>query len=100
VAQRTHEIGIRMALGARPGQVQRLVVVQGMRIVLVGAAFGLALAGWASRFLGSQVYGVTATDPVTFLVVPIVLLLVALVANLVPALRATRIDPLEALRYE
>jgi putative ABC transport system permease protein len=100
VAQRTHEIGIRMALGARPGQVQRLVVVQGMRIVLLGAAFGLALAGWASRFLGSQVYGVTATDPTTFLVVPILLLLVALVANLVPALRATRVDPLEALRYE
>jgi putative ABC transport system permease protein len=100
VAQRTHEIGIRMALGARPGQVWRLVVVQGMRIVLIGAAFGLALAGWASRFLGSQVYGVSATDPVTFLVVPILLLLVALVANWLPALRATRIDPLEALRYE
>jgi putative ABC transport system permease protein len=100
VAQRTHEIGIRMALGARPGQVRRLVVVQGMRIVLLGAAFGLALAGWASRYLGSQVYGVTATDPVTFLVVPILLLLVALVANWLPALRATRVDPLEALRYE
>jgi putative ABC transport system permease protein len=100
VAQRTHEIGIRMALGARPDQVRRLVVLQGMRIVLVGTALGLALAGWASRYLGSQVYGVTATDPVTFLVVPILLLLVALVANLVPALRATRVDPLEALRYE
>ncbi len=100
VAQRTHEIGIRMALGARPGQVRRLVVLQGMRIVLVGTALGLALAGWASRYLGSQVYGVTATDPMTFVVVPILLLLVALVANLVPALRATRVDPLEALRYE
>jgi putative ABC transport system permease protein len=100
VEQRTHEIGIRMALGARPGQVQRLVILQGMRIVLVGAAFGLALAGWASRYLGSQVYGVTATDPATFLVVPILLLLVALLANLVPALRATRVNPLEALRYE
>ena len=100
VTQRTHEIGIRMALGARPGQVQLLMILQGMRIVLVGAAFGLALAGWASRFLGSQIYGVTATDPMTFLVVPILLLFVALVANWLPALRATRVDPLEALRYE
>jgi putative ABC transport system permease protein len=100
VEQRTHEIGIRMALGARPAQVRSLVVVQGMKIVLLGAAFGLALAGWASRFLGGQVYGMSATDPATFLVVPIVLLLVALVANWLPALRATRVDPLEALRYE
>ncbi|MES1245810.1 MAG: ABC transporter permease [Acidobacteriota bacterium] len=100
VEQRTHEIGIRMALGARPGQVRRLVILQGMRIVLVGAAFGLILAGGASRFLGSQVYGVTATDPMTFLAVPILLLAVALVANWLPALRATRVDPLEALRYE
>jgi putative ABC transport system permease protein len=100
VAQRTHEIGIRMALGARPNQVLQLVVVQGMRIVLIGAAFGLALAGWASRFLRDHVFGVSATDPVTFLLVPAVLLLVALVANWLPALRATRVDPLEALRYE
>jgi putative ABC transport system permease protein len=100
VAQRTHEIGIRMALGARRGQVLRLMVVQGMRVVLLGAALGLALAGWATRYLGGQVYGVTATDPMTFLAVSILLLLVALAANLLPAMRATRVDPLEALRYE
>ena len=100
VAQRTHEIAIRMALGARPNEVLKLVVVQGMRIVLIGAAFGLALAGWASRFLRDQVFGVSATDPVTFLLVPVILILVALVANWLPALRATQVDPLEALRYE
>lgn len=100
VTQRTHEIGIRMALGARPDQVRRLVVGQGMRLVLIGAALGLGGAWFLSRFLREQVYGVSATDPVTFVVVPLVLLLVALVANWLPALRATRVDPLEALRYE
>ncbi|HWM90009.1 MAG TPA: ABC transporter permease [Thermoanaerobaculia bacterium] len=100
VAQRTHEIGIRMALGARPDQVRRLVVFQGMRMVLIGAVVGLALALFATRFLRDQVYGVSATDPVTFAVVPLVLIGVALLANWLPALRATRVDPLEALRYE
>lgn len=100
VAQRTHEMGIRLALGARPGQVRRMVLLQGMRVVLISSAVGLALALYATRFLREQVYGVSATDPVTFAIVPLVLLAVALVANLVPALRATRVDPLEALRYE
>jgi putative ABC transport system permease protein len=101
VAQRTHEIGIRMALGARRGEVLRLVVRQGMGLVLAGAALGLVLAwlvmhGW----LRSRAFGVSATDPLTFLLVPLALCAVALVANVVPAQRATRVDPLEALRYE
>lgn len=100
VAQRTHEMGIRLALGARPDQVRRMVLLQGMRVVLISSAVGIAAALFATRFLREQVYGVSATDPVTFAVVPLVLLAVALVANWVPALRATRVDPLEALRYE
>ena len=100
VAQRTHEMGIRMALGARPGQVRRMVLIQGMRVVLISSAIGLGAALFATRFLREQVYGVSATDPVTFAVVPLVLFAVALVANWVPAMRATRVDPLEALRYE
>ncbi len=100
VAQRTHEIGIRMALGARPREVLRLVVRQGMTLVLLGVVAGLALAGYAVRFLSDQMYGMSAFDPMTFALVPLVLAAVALVANLLPALRATRVDPLEALRYE
>jgi putative ABC transport system permease protein len=100
VAQRTHEMGIRLALGARRGQVLQMVVVQGMRLVLIAAAVGLAAAFYLTRFLREQVYGVSATDPLTFVVVPLVLLTVALLANWLPALRATRVDPLEALRYE
>jgi ABC-type antimicrobial peptide transport system permease subunit len=100
VAQRTHEMGIRLALGARPGQVQRMVLLQGMRVVLISSAVGIAAALFATRFLREQVYGVSATDPATFAIVPLVLLAVALLANWVPALRATRVDPLEALRYE
>jgi len=100
VAQRTHEMGIRLALGARPGQVQRMVLLQGMRVVLISSAVGIAAALFATRFLRGQVYGVSATDPATFAIVPLVLLAVALLANWVPALRATRVDPLEALRYE
>ena len=100
VAQRTHEMGIRLALGARPGQVQRMVLLQGMRVVLISSAIGIAAALFATRFLREQVYGVSATDPATFAIVPLVLLAVALLANWVPALRATRVDPLEALRYE
>jgi putative ABC transport system permease protein len=100
VAQRTHEMGIRMALGASPDQVRGMILMQGMRVVLISSAIGLGAAFFATRFLREQVYGVSATDPATFAVVPLVLLAVALVANLVPALRATRVDPLEALRYE
>jgi putative ABC transport system permease protein len=100
VAQRTHEIGIRMALGARRGEVLRLVVRQGMTQVLIGLALGLAGAWFASRFLAGQVYGLSATDPLTFVAVPLGLAAVALVANYLPARRATQVDPLVALRQD
>jgi putative ABC transport system permease protein len=100
VAQRTHEIGIRMALGAERRNVLRLVVRQGMVVVLIGVALGVALAFGASRYLAGQVYGVSAKDPLTFLAVPLVLIAVALLANYLPARRATQVDPLVALRQE
>ncbi|HSK78701.1 MAG TPA: ABC transporter permease [Thermoanaerobaculia bacterium] len=100
VAQRTHEIGIRMALGAQRQSVLRLVVGQGMVLVLAGVAAGLLGAWFASRYLEDQVYGVSAKDPATFLAVPLVLAAVAFVANYLPARRATQVDPLVALRRD
>ena len=100
VTQRTHELGIRMALGARREQVLRLVLRQGMTQVLIGLALGLVGAWFASRFLAGQIYGLSATDPLTFVAVPLGLAAVALVANYLPARRATRVDPLVALRQD
>jgi putative ABC transport system permease protein len=100
VAQRNHEIGIRMALGAQGREVLGMVVRQGMVQVLIGLALGLAGACYASRFLAGQIYGLSATDPLTFVAVPLGLAAVALVANWLPARRATRVDPLDALRQE
>jgi len=100
VAHRTHEIGVRVALGAGSADVLRLVVGEGARLVAVGVTLGLLGAVAVTRVLSSLLFGVTATDPVTFLVVPLVLVAVAVGAAAVPARRATRVDPMVALRYE
>jgi len=98
VTQRTSEIGLRMALGATPGRVVRLVVGQGMRPVVLGIVVGAGLAVAASRLLGSLVFGIGTTDPVTFAAVPLVLAAVAFLASVVPARRATRVEPTQALQ--
>jgi len=100
VSQRTREIGIRLALGADGSLVRRLVVRQGLSPALLGIGLGIGLAAALSRFLGSLLYGVKPIDPATFLLIPLCLLAVALGASLVPAHRATRVDPISALREE
>jgi putative ABC transport system permease protein len=100
VIQRTHEIGIRMSLGAQPAQVLRLVMGQGVKLALVGTAVGAAAALALSRWMRSLLFGVGPADPLTLVCVAILLVAVALLACYVPARRAMRVDPMTALRYE
>ena len=100
VQQRSREIGIRIALGARPADVRNMVVFQGMRLTLIGAAVGTAAALGLTRFIQSFLFGVKALDPFTFVIVPVLLITVALVAAWVPSRRASRVDPADALRSE
>ena len=100
VAQRKPEIGVRLALGARPRDVVALVVGRGMKLVAIGTCVGIAMALVLSRLMSSLLYGVGASDPLTFVGVPLLLAAVALVACFVPARRAARVDPNVALRYE
>jgi ABC-type antimicrobial peptide transport system permease subunit len=100
VQQRTQEIGVRMALGASPQQVRRMVVVQGMQLALVGVVIGVASALGLTRLMSSLLYGVKPWDPVTIVLVAVLLSGVTLLATYLPARRASRVDPMVALRYE
>ncbi len=100
VSQRTHEIGVRVALGAERGDVLKIVVGQGLRAVLIGTGIGVAVSIGLTRFLQTMLFGVKPTDPVTLVTVSLVLLAVAWLACYIPARRATKVDPIVALRYE
>jgi ABC-type antimicrobial peptide transport system permease subunit len=100
VSQRTRELGIRMALGARFGDVLRLVMRQGLRLAIIGMIVGIAGALALTRLLQAFLFGITATDPATFTAVPVALLAAALLASWLPARRAAKVDPIVALRTE
>jgi len=100
VAQRTHEIGIRMALGAPAGSVLRLVVGQGLKLVSAGVLLGLLCSLLLTRLMSSLLFGVSPTDPLTLTTISLVLVAVALLASYIPARRAAKVDPLIALRYQ
>jgi len=98
--QRAHEMGIRLALGAQPKDILRMVIEQGMIPVLIGLGLGIALAFGLTRLIASQLYQVSPTDPASFALATLLLAVIALAACFFPALRATRIDPIKALREE
>jgi putative ABC transport system permease protein len=100
VARRTHEIGVRMALGAERSDVLKLVIKKGLLLIVIGLVIGAGGALAVTRVLRSLLFGVTPTDPMTFVAVSLLLMVVGLVACYIPALRATKIDPMVALRYE
>ena len=100
VTQRTREIGVRMALGATGSTVRRMVVLQGLRLCLVGLAIGVVAALGLTRLLSSQLFGVSTADPPTYVALAALILLVSALGSFIPALRATRVDPMIALRAE
>ena len=100
VAQRTHEIGVRMALGAEKLDIQWMVLARGLRLTAAGIALGLILSGAATRFLRSFLYGVNPLDPVAFTGAALAWVVIAMLASYLPARRAARVDPAISLRYE
>ncbi len=100
VAERTREIGVRMALGATASTVQRMVVTQGAKVVLLGVAIGIAAALASTRALGALLYGVAAVDPLVFVAMPAMLLAVGMLASYLPARRASLVDPNVSLRSD
>ena len=100
VTHRAQEIGIRLALGAASNQIRNMVVFQGLRPALAGVVCGLAAAFGLTRVIASFLFGVKPWDPLVFFVVPVILVVVALLAVWLPAMRASRLDPIDALRYE
>jgi putative ABC transport system permease protein len=100
VSERRHEFGLRVALGAVPADVMRLVTTLGLKLTMIGVVLGVLLSLGLTRLISDFLVGVKPTDPLTYSAVAVLLILVALVAGYIPALRATKVDPMVALRYE